>query len=429
MDSNTTSQQDEGVLGLLQLAGIDLEELLKNEGYESGRANLEAISIQITDQIFQYWTQNKQLEVLFDIADDPQETTPFNNGKNLYIRIKNNKHRVTLPFDQRSKGFIWFFSFMVWFQSIQERIGTDRDLILLLDEPGLNLHALAQKDLLRYIDNLATSHQIIFSTHSPFMVDSSNLEAVRVVEDKDIVGTKISGELQDSDQKSLFPLQAALGYTIAQNLFIGSKNLLIEGPADLLYLQFMSRILEEDQKKGCSEDIVLVPTGGVDKIATFVALLGANDLKIVVLHDFKGSPEQRLEDLVRQKLIETKKVIHYAEFRSTPKPTKGISDNLKATDIEDLFPTAFYLNAFNKTYSKELSGLQIQESDLPQGERVIQRIKQWLTLKKITLRKDGDFNHYRVANTFITLGLDSKKFGSEDLKTFENLISKVNSLF
>jgi len=95
-------------------------------------------------------------------------------------------------------------------------------MILLLDEPGLSLHALAQQDFLRYIDELAKKHQIIFTTHSPFMCTVIRLHQVRMVEDKPREGTKISSNLSGSDPKTLFPLQAALGYTIAQTCYLES---------------------------------------------------------------------------------------------------------------------------------------------------------------------------------------------------------------
>ena len=79
---------------------------MSEEGYENSKAKLEAIGLTITHQVFEYWTQNKELAVEFDIKTDPTDTPPFNNGKNLYIRVKNLRHGVTVPFDQRSKGFI-----------------------------------------------------------------------------------------------------------------------------------------------------------------------------------------------------------------------------------------------------------------------------------------------------------------------------------
>jgi len=134
---------------------------------------------------------------------------------------------------------------MVWFSAVENRTESDRDLILLLDEPGLNLHALAQTDFLSYIDKLSETHQLIYTTHSPFMVESNRLERVRVVEDRPKEGTKVTGQLEGSSEESLFPLQAALGYSVAQNLFIAKKNVLVEGPADFLLLQHMSTLLEQ----------------------------------------------------------------------------------------------------------------------------------------------------------------------------------------
>jgi len=74
-------------------------------------------------------------------------------------------------------------------------------LILLLDEPRLNLHALAQADFLDYIDKLSESRQIIYTTHSPFMVESERLENVRVVEDRLKEGATVSARLSETPLK------------------------------------------------------------------------------------------------------------------------------------------------------------------------------------------------------------------------------------
>lgn len=118
------------------------------------------------------------------------------------------------------------------------------NLIVLLDEPGLSLHATAQADLLRYMnEKLVPNHQVIYSTHSPFMIDQSDLLSCRTVEDAtgpndEVLGTKVSGEVLSTDADTLFPLQASLGYDITQSLFVGEHTLLVEGPSDLLYIQW-----------------------------------------------------------------------------------------------------------------------------------------------------------------------------------------------
>ena len=305
-EKKTLQPKHKAVLALLRMADISMEELSKPVGYEALKAKIEGVSLSLTDQIMAFWKQNEDLEVEIDIKADAADEVPFNNGPNLYLRIKNRRHRgVSTPFDQRSRGFIWFFSFLVWFDSVHHQIeaGTTTSLILLLDEPGLALHALAQADFLKYIDTLSETHQVLYSTHSPFMVHSPRLHQVRVVEDKNGVGTTISGNVSGSDPRTIFPLQAALGWSLAQNLFISEKNLVVEGPAELIYLQFVSGLLELENTGPLASDITIVPAGGLDKVSTFVALLGANGLKLAVLHDYNGSPDQRLADLVKHKLI------------------------------------------------------------------------------------------------------------------------------
>lgn len=414
VDNKQLEEADETALGLIELAGTSLQELTSDEGYENAKAKLEAIGANITDKIFEFWKQNQELDVEFDLKADPKDKPPFNAGINLYIRIKNRRHRVTVPFDQRSKGFIWFFSFLVWFDAVQSRTETEDSLILLLDEPGLNLHALAQADFLSYIRDLSTKHQIIYTTHSPFMVDSERLVDVRVVEDRTKEGTKVTSELAGSSNESVFPLQAALGYSIAQNLFIAKQNVLVEGPADLILLQHMSTLLEASGKQGLG-DAILVPVGGLDKLATFVALLGSNKLQLAVLHDRASSPHQKLEDLVRQKLIERKRVLDFSMF---------IDPQASEADIEDLVPQAAYIEAFNAAYAKELKGTTLKAKEIGKEPRIVTRIDKWLAAKGIELLKDGGFNHYRVAQALLQ-SLKADSFKPAELERFERLFARI----
>jgi hypothetical protein len=419
--AKTLHDQDRTALSLLRLANVSLEELRSENGYESVRSKLEGISNSITDKLFNFWKQNDQLDVEFDVRDDPKDEAPFNQGKNLYIRIRNRRHRVTVPFNQRSKGFIWFFSFIAWFDSIQKTTTSKVPAILLLDEPGLSLHALAQADFLRYIDSLSTNHQIIYTTHSPFMVHSDRLHQVRTVQDKPDVGTKISKEVSSSSPETLFPLQAALGYTIAQNLFIAKRNLLVEGIADLIYLNFFSEILKSLGREGLHDEAVITPGAGVGKIPTFISLIGANKLDLVVLHDYNGAQDPGIEQTIQDKLIAKKKVLNYGEFRgSTGNPH---------TDVEDIMSPGLYLDQFNGAYKKELAGVEIKAGDLPTRDRVIGRIDAYLIANNISLRPSGGFSHYRPANYLASNPPTAARIDATTLNRFEEIFKKVNSLF
>lgn len=307
-DRGDLEEGDRTFLALLDFVGADLNEFDNPANYERLKAELEAASNQITDELFEFWSQNDQLAVEFDVSEtDPHAMPPLNEGTNLHVRIRNDRHRVTVPFDQRSRGFVWFFSFLAYFSELER--DEDADLILLLDEPGLNLHAKAQEDFLRLIeDRLAPTYQVFYTTHSPFMVDPKKLDRVRTVEDVDHKGTKISDEVFRAGRDTVFPLQAALGYELAQTLFVGPDNLVVEGPADYVYLTVMSDHLASLGRGHLDERWTIVPVGGLEKIPTFVALLGAK-LNVAVLMDGSSGGSQRIDSLIERGVIGSKKVI------------------------------------------------------------------------------------------------------------------------
>jgi len=413
-DQNQTDEADRTFLALLSLSDNKLEDFESVTNYERLKAELEAASISISDQVFEYWTQNKQLEVEFDISQaNPNDPPPLNNGPILHVRIKNNRHRVTVPFDERSRGFIWFFSFFAYFSQIER---SDADLILLLDEPGLNLHAKAQGDFLRFIDErLAPKHQVIYTTHSPFMIDPNALTSVRTVQDVDEKGTKISEDILRNDQDTIFPLQAALGYDLAQTLFIGPNCLLVEGPSDLIYLKILSEAVISHGKNGLDSRWVVTPVGGADKVSTFVSLLGANELNIAVLIDISERDKQRIKNLKGNHFLGNKNLINIGEITGA-----------KDADIEDLFEPQFYLNLVNGAYPKELSQKLTLKSFTNQNPRIVKRIEEYFKHQAIS---GGHFNHYLPA--VFLLNEQSDLLKKIDIATIERvaaLFQKINAL-
>lgn len=142
---------------LLELADLNPEDILTAKDFEDYIAELEATEAIISDELFKYWSTNGNLSIEFKIEAKEEKTKrKIRNSYNqeevidvnivehiLDIRVKNQRTRVSLPLKNRSKGFNWFFSFLVWFKKIQE--DKNSKYILLLDEPGLNLHASAKK--------------------------------------------------------------------------------------------------------------------------------------------------------------------------------------------------------------------------------------------------------------------------------------------
>lgn len=417
----TLLDSDRPMLGLIELARLDVQKLISTDRTEDLLSRLEGASNHLSRKILEYWSQNKHLQVRFDIrparAGDPPG---MQEGTNLLGRVNDSVHSVTTPLGSRSKGFIWFFSFLAWFS---QQTKSKQPLILLLDEPGLFLHAKAQSDLLRYIEaELQPHHQVIYTTHSPFMVDPQRFDRVRIVEDRSTLtdgqlpiaerGTKVFSEVLEANEGTLFPLQGALGYDICQTLFVGSHCLIVEGVSDYLYLQAISGILERAGKVALDQQWTITPVGGSDKVPTFVALLGAQKaMKLATLIDIQKKDTQRIEQLYTRKLLQKKNTLTFADFTGKAE-----------SDIEDMFDPDFYLSLVNGEY-----GTKIELTDLPQTEeRILVRLEKYFADSPLTGAK---FNHYRPSR-YLVDKLDDLEanISADTLTRFENAAKALNKL-
>ena len=414
---------DHPLLGLLDLARLDLDQLTHPRRTEALLSKLEAAENRLTTTVLKYWSQNRHLRMTFDIREaQPEDPAGMTEGMNIWGRVRDTKHMVSTGLGTRSRGFVWFFSFLAWYSQLRDQ---GENLLLLLDEPGLSLHAKAQADLLRYFDEeLKPHHQLIYTTHSPFMIDPTRFERVRIVQDlsieadsdslpEELQGTKVSTEILEATPDSLFPLQGALGYEIYQGLFIGPNSLVVEGVSDLLYIQAMSALLQEKGKSGLSPDWTVTPVGGSDKVPTFVALIGAQGkLNVAVLIDYQRKDQQNIENLYKRKLLSKSRVFTYADFVSK-----------KEADVEDMFEPEFYLKLLNSEF-----GTLVAVDDLGTPRpRILRRVEKYL--ERNPLPNGAVFNHYRPARYFsANLGLLEGEVSEATLQRFDEVFAALNKL-
>lgn len=342
---------------LLQLASTDAS-ALTDEDFEDRKAELEAVSNELTEQVFQYWQQNPDLSVEIDLDKVTEQTGSGYTAVARYldVRVKDRRHGFTNNFDQRSSGFRWFFSFLAAFSEFEHY---EHGVVVLLDEPALTLHGRAQADFLRYIeDELAKVVQVVYTTHSPFMVDAGKLERVRVIEDQGPdKGAIASEEVLAVGDDSLFPLQAALGYDIAQNLYVGPDNLLVEGTSDFTYLTVLSDHLKSINREGLNDRWRVLPAGGATNIPTFVALTGKN-LDVTVFVDGTPSSITKLTNLADRGLLKRKRIL-----------VTDVFAGIDPSDIEDLFEPKDYLALYTKGFKTRLAMSALNGKD-----RIISRI-------------------------------------------------------
>ena len=406
---------DRTFLSLLTLSGVSLEDLEKDLGYEDIKVELESASITITDEIFEYWQQNRQLKVEFDVSQaDPRDAAPLNQGKILHVRIENARHRVTVSFDERSKGFVWFFSFLSYFSHLEET--ESGDLIILLDEPGTALHAMAQKDFLRFMDErLSPRCQVLYTTHSPFMIDLEKLHRIRLVQDMDGVGTVITDDPVHNDRETVFPLQMALGYQMAQTLFLSPHCLMVNSPSDLIYLQVLGDMVASEAGPRIDPRWVIIPVGSTDNLSTFVTLLGDNYVSVAVMMDLTPTNKEKIEAINRKNELAGENPVKWVQVT-----------RVRDADIEDLFDPKVYLQLVNLSYANQLDETLTMRSITESNPRIVERLKVYFAKTGIA---GGVFDRYVPAAYLLENFEDFKAHISEDsIEKAKTLVERINSL-
>ena len=407
-NNNQLTEEDKTFLMILEMAGLDFDQECQRadtENKEQRMLDMNDASLTLTNLLAAHWSQ-REYQIRFE-AD----------GQHVIAFVSDEVQSALVPLDERSKGFQWFFSFDTTF--LHETKGTFRNAVILLDEPGLHLHAAAQRDLLLRLKEYAEGNQLIYTTHMPFMIDMERLDNVLVwIESKD-QGTTVSPDFYAADEHARFPLQAALGLSISQSLFVGPYNLVVEGVTDFWLLSTMATILRSENLDALDERIVVTPAGGATKAAYVATMLLGQQLNVVVLLDSDPEGERVAEGLVREWIIKDRHVLFLGQFLRRD----------DETTLEDMFSDEFYLRFVNDAYQMELEDSPIALDEVGAGGQLVQRVERAFVARGMPLNSEGKaFNKGRVAKRMLTeLPKTSlKKLPKEMVGNFSRLFDGIN---
>lgn len=357
---------------------------------------LNAASVKLTTEIRKVWNPNVE-------RGEADKLRLAADGQYLKLVVEDDLG-VEIELDQRSEGFQWLVSFFVVF--FAETQGSHANAILLLDEPGLSLHGLKQREFRQTISRLSEFNQTLYTTHSPFLVGPDELDLVRVVEMTDrATGTKIHTTVAADDPTSLLPLQEALGYDLAQSLFAQQRNLILEGLTDYWYIEATSSLLSDAGITALKENIALVPAAGAGKVAYFATILHAHGLKVAALLD---------SDAAGDTAASQDTLTHQLGNRGILRTKDSYSGEVTRPEIEDLLRETL---------------IGVAKSDLGWDIEAIATQQPTRPIVDIFDDEITDFSKYRLAKAYIRWTRDhaADDLTENERQQWEDLISKANA--
>lgn len=396
---------------ILDLGRSDSDEELSDEEIELKSKEkkersilLQSASTELTAKFRDWW---KQGEYRFRFEAD---------GNHFRIWVSDDKRPEDIELEGRSTGLQWFLSFYLTF--LVESKDSHKDSILLLDEPGLSLHPLAQKDLSLFFRNLSKTNLILYTTHSPFLVDSNHLDRVKAVFIQDDGTTNISSNLRaneanSSQTKSIYPVHAALGLSVSEMLFNNCTPVLVEGPSDQIYLSAIKTLLIAFGELKPKKDIIFIPAGGTRGVKPIVSLLtGKNEELPKILLDSDSQGDQMAQAL-RKDL-----------YKDNTEYVIGVSEivGIEQAEIEDLIPIKIMIKMAR--YQLRPTNPDIEFEDVYEdGKPLLKQLEKFAFDNDITLEKGWKVDFARlVKNSLLKLA----KIDEEDLIKWKNLFERIS---
>ena len=303
------------------------------------------------------------------------------DGNFFKIWVSDDKRPEEVKLESRSTGLQWFLSFFLVF--LVESKGENKNAILLLDEPGHSLHPLAQRDLSEFFANLSRTNQLMYTTHSPFLIDADRLERARKVYVGDDGTTKATSDLRYGNDNqhtgAAYAVHSALNLSIAESLLIGCEPVIVEGASDQIYMTTIKSLLIGAGDIAPKKELVFPPGGGTKTSRSVASILTGRDEKLpLILLDGDQHGLSMIEQL-KSSMYQgnTKFVLCTDDFTG-----------IKKSEIEDLFPPALIAEILDRWFRAEKTFVPDTDCDKP----IVSQIERWAERTSVTLDK----KHWKV---------------------------------
>ncbi|GAB3769549.1 hypothetical protein GCM10028818_05770 [Spirosoma horti] len=357
---------------------------------------LQTASAQLTEAFQDWWRQGKYR---FRFQAD---------GNHFRIWVSDEKRTEEIELDGRSKGLQWFFSFFLTFRA--EQATGHANCILLLDEPGLSLHPIAQQDLLTFLQSLSHTNQLIYTTHSPFMIGSQavgKLNMLHVGPDGNSIVSDVYQASTSDANASFYPIRAALNLRVSDHLLTGRSVVLVNAVSSQIYLQLIQSYLLQTGRHPTTKDLLFIPT---------TSLADLEPLSRVLVQQTGSMPHVLLDGTGKEQALA--KTLQQTVFKDYPARVLTLRE---AQVMEDLFPA----NELARQFSRMYRGLKTDDFDyiLQPDQSILNQIKSFAETNEYVLAPDWQLTlAQRTAKLFDTI---ATRLQPETIQQWVTLFKKL----
>jgi AAA ATPase domain len=269
------------------------------------KQKIENLNNKLTRNFHDFWQQsigrNNKINIQFEL-DHYSASYEGKAGKPyLEFWIKDEGERLYPK--QRSRGVRWFLSFYMELMAAANL--TDKRMVLLVDEPGVSLHARAQEDVLKVFEDIKDKIQIIYTTHSPHLVEINKIHRVLAVQRDDLDSMRSASRILDPLQLSsaspdtLTPLESILGNPMGEAGFSSKRFNLIVNDTGSFYMINAIILLMGFKSKVC-----VIPSTNVSSIPLLCNIMMGWGLDFAVLL-FENDNEIHMAELLKNSVFKT----------------------------------------------------------------------------------------------------------------------------
>ena len=357
----------------------------------------EKASAKLSVEFNNWWRQGKyKFEIVFE-------------GENLKIWVTDSLGNRA-PLEERSVGMQWFLSFFLVFSLESEFFYSNT--VLLLDESGMTLHSLAQQDLVKFFEKLSKNNQLLYTTHSSFMLPAEHLNRTKVVfrdkEGHSVVATSLSINNEHTNEASLFPVHSAVGLEISRSILSGCTPVIVVSNSDQYLLSGIKNYLSGKGKYRGFNELVFVTTGVNGIEGTAQVLSNGGELPNVFLSsDYEGR--------------QLRKFLAGSTYKPSQKYLISIGDFGNFVTLEDALPVSL-INSAAGAYIAKLVGTSFS---LSSDETYIKQIQEYAYKNGVELPMDYREEIAKRIKLYMMRDFAKLAIPRKTRKVWENLINAL----